>query len=132
MGTIGERLRHHARFLCTDREALPRDVIELVVRASDVGGLYSETVVMVTVIDFNDNAPQFQQSRMFKVILECVQPGHVAARVTAFDPDQGSNGKVTYTVRSGSYDKFAINPQTGWFFDLFTYLSYHERAIKAM
>ena len=82
-------------------------------RASDIGGLFSDTVVMVTVADVNDNTPTFQQSRMSNFILECVQPGHVAAHVTAFDPDLGLNGKVVYRIRSGSHEKFTINPTSG-------------------
>jgi len=97
----------------TDRELLSSDIIELTLRAIDNGGLFSETVVLVTVVDINDNAPTFQKTRISNLILECVQPGHVAAHVNASDPDEGLNGKVTYRIRSGSYDKFTINPKSG-------------------
>ena len=96
-----------------DREALLSDVIILKLRATDMGGLFSEVVVIVTVVDVNDNVPLFQNSRISSRILECVQPGHVTARMTASDPDQGLNGRVTYRIRSGSYGKFVINPNSG-------------------
>jgi len=85
----------------------------LTVRASDVGNLFTDTTVVVTVDDVNDNAPRCQHRRMKTRVLESVQPGHVIARVTASDPDKGHNGRVLYRIQSGAFGQFTMNAHSG-------------------
>ena len=99
--------------LFLDRETLHYDVIDLVLRVSDVGNHSSEAVVTITIHDVNDNAPIFENSSILVWILECAQSGRVAARVAASDSDQGENGRIMYRIKAGSYGKFAINSHTG-------------------
>ena len=90
------------------------DVIDLILRASDEGGLYSETIIKVTVLDVNDNTPQFVQRHNSLVrVLENVAPGQEITRLAVSDPDLGPNGDIVYQIRSGSFGKFLIDPERG-------------------
>ncbi|NWV34969.1 PCDAD protein, partial [Grantiella picta] len=74
-----------------DRETIP--VHRLVLTASDGGrpSLTGTVELVISVLDANDNAPQFNQS-VYKVqLLESAAEGSLVARVNATDPDEGSN-----------------------------------------
>ncbi|NXT29385.1 PCDA5 protein, partial [Syrrhaptes paradoxus] len=79
-----------------DRETLP--VHRLLVTASDGGrpSLTGTMELVISVLDANDNAPQFNQS-VYKVQLpENASAETLVARVNAMDPDEGINSEVTY------------------------------------
>ncbi|XP_072797323.1 cadherin EGF LAG seven-pass G-type receptor 3 isoform X2 [Vicugna pacos] len=99
-----------------DREHMEN--YELVVEASDQGqepGPRSATVrVHITVLDENDNAPQFSEKRYVAQVREDVRPHTVVLRVTATDRDKDANGLVHYNIISGnSRGHFAIDSLTG-------------------
>ncbi|XP_036288227.1 cadherin EGF LAG seven-pass G-type receptor 3 isoform X1 [Pipistrellus kuhlii] len=99
-----------------DRELM--ESYELVVEASDQGqepGPRSATVrVHITVLDENDNAPQFSEKRYVAQVREDVRPHTVVLRVTATDRDKDANGLVHYNIISGnSRGHFAIDSLTG-------------------
>ncbi|KFO18617.1 Cadherin EGF LAG seven-pass G-type receptor 3, partial [Fukomys damarensis] len=99
-----------------DREHMEN--YELVVEASDQGkepGPRSATVrVHITVLDENDNAPQFSEKRYVAQVREDVRPHTVVLRVTATDQDKDANGLVHYNIISGnSRGHFAIDSLTG-------------------
>nr|XP_017451421.1 cadherin EGF LAG seven-pass G-type receptor 3 isoform X4 [Rattus norvegicus] len=99
-----------------DREHM--ESYELVVEASDQGqepGPRSATVrVHITVLDENDNAPQFSEKRYVAQVREDVRPHTVVLRVTATDKDKDANGLVHYNIISGnSRGHFAIDSLTG-------------------
>ncbi|XP_042638822.1 cadherin EGF LAG seven-pass G-type receptor 3 [Orycteropus afer afer] len=99
-----------------DREHM--ESYELVVEASDQGqepGPRSATVrVHITVLDENDNAPQFSEKRYVAQVREDVRPHTVVLRVTATDRDKDANGLVHYNIISGnSRGHFAIDGLTG-------------------
>ncbi|CAM9462332.1 unnamed protein product, partial [Bubo scandiacus] len=100
-----------------DRETVP--VHRLVVTASDGGrpSLTGTMELVVSVLDANDNAPQFNQS-VYKVQLpESAAEGTLVARVNATDPDEGINSEVTYTATNfiplSGRDVIAVNAKTG-------------------
>ncbi|XP_074740186.1 protocadherin alpha-3-like [Strix uralensis] len=100
-----------------DRETVP--VHRLVVTASDGGrpSLTGTMELVVSVLDANDNAPQFNQS-VYKVQLpESAAEGTLVARVNATDPDEGVNQDFSYSIVSsvpaGSRNLFSIDPKTG-------------------
>ncbi|XP_074771979.1 protocadherin alpha-3-like [Athene noctua] len=100
-----------------DRESVP--VHRLVLTASDGGrpSLSGTMELVVSVLDANDNAPQFNQS-VYKVQLpESAAEGTLVASVNATDPDVGSNGEMTFSVISTFPEKglniFLLNPKTG-------------------
>ncbi|KAM5292012.1 cadherin EGF LAG seven-pass G-type receptor 3 isoform 2-T2 [Ctenodactylus gundi] len=99
-----------------DREHM--ESYELVVEASDQGqdpGPRSATVrVHITVLDENDNAPQFSEKRYVAQVREDVRPHTVVLRITATDRDKDANGLVHYNIISGnSRGHFAIDSLTG-------------------
>uniref|UniRef100_A0A8D0FEB5 Cadherin domain-containing protein n=1 Tax=Strix occidentalis caurina TaxID=311401 RepID=A0A8D0FEB5_STROC len=100
-----------------DRETVP--VHRLVVTASDGGrpSLTGTMELVVSVLDANDNAPQFNQS-VYKVQLpESAAEGTLVARVNATDADLGINSEVTYTATNfiplSGRDVIAVNAKTG-------------------
>ncbi|XP_075298030.1 protocadherin alpha-2-like [Opisthocomus hoazin] len=100
-----------------DRETLP--VHWLLLTASDGGRppLTGTLELLISVLDANDNAPQFNQS-VYKVQLpESAVKGTLVVRVNATDPDEGINSEVTYTASNfipvSGRDVITVNPKTG-------------------
>ncbi|XP_064886319.1 LOW QUALITY PROTEIN: protocadherin alpha-2 [Columba livia] len=81
-----------------DRETLP--VHRLVLTASDGGrpSLTGTVELVISVLDINDNAPQFNQSVYSVHLLEDALEGTVLVRVNATDPDLGTYGEVIYEI----------------------------------
>uniref|UniRef100_A0A672KGB0 Cadherin EGF LAG seven-pass G-type receptor 3 n=1 Tax=Sinocyclocheilus grahami TaxID=75366 RepID=A0A672KGB0_SINGR len=107
--------------LITTRGIVDREVNErytLLVEASDQGrepGPRSATVnVHITVLDENDNVPQFSQKRYVVAVREDVRPHSEILRVSASDQDKDGNAAVHYNIISGnSRGQFAIDSVTG-------------------
>ncbi|XP_014808377.1 PREDICTED: protocadherin alpha-5-like [Calidris pugnax] len=100
-----------------DRETVP--VHRLVLTASDGGrpSLTGTMELVISVLDANDNAPQFNQS-VYKVQLpENAAEGTLVVRVNATDPDQGLNSDFSYSIVSsvpvGNRDLFTVDSRTG-------------------
>ncbi|GAB1292503.1 Protocadherin-16 [Apodemus speciosus] len=98
-----------------DREE--RDVYNLRVTATDSGSppLRAEAAFVLHVTDVNDNAPAFdRQLYRPEPLPEVALPGSFVVRVTARDPDQGTNGQVTYSLAPGTHTHwFSIDPTSG-------------------
>ena len=89
----------------------------LIVTAKDHGtpSLSSTVVVTVTVLDENDNTPQFSSPFYKASVLENTAIMTNVLHVTATDPDDGENGIVTFSIVSGNAnDAFVINNATGF------------------
>ncbi|NWI13882.1 PCDA3 protein, partial [Crypturellus soui] len=100
-----------------DREAMTEH--HLVLTASDGGrpSLSGTMELVISVMDVNDNSPEFNQS-VYKVPLtENTPEGSLVVRVNATDPDEGINSEVSYIVNNvipaSGIDLFVINPRTG-------------------
>ncbi|XP_058278437.1 protocadherin alpha-2-like isoform X4 [Hirundo rustica] len=79
-----------------DRETIP--VHRLVLTASDGGrpSLTGTMELVISVLDANDNAPQFNQS-VYKVkALEGSELGTLLVTLSATDPDEGMNSDIIY------------------------------------
>ncbi|XP_059202411.1 protocadherin beta-16-like [Centropristis striata] len=81
-----------------DREK--QEQINLVLTAVDGGEpqMSGTMLIVITVLDANDNAPVFTQSTYKATVYENSPKGTVVATVSASDADQGSNGKITYSI----------------------------------
>uniref|UniRef100_A0A3P8QFI1 Cadherin, EGF LAG seven-pass G-type receptor 3 n=1 Tax=Astatotilapia calliptera TaxID=8154 RepID=A0A3P8QFI1_ASTCA len=107
--------------LITTRGSVDRETNEhytLQVEASDQGkdpGPRSATVkVFITVLDENDNVPQFSEKRYVVAVKENVRPHSEILRVSATDRDKDSNAVVHYNIISGnSRGQFSIDSVTG-------------------
>ena len=69
--------------------------------------------VNVTVLDFNDVRPCFEQSSYRFTVDENVTLDYTVGRILAVDGDEGSNGDVTYKLSSSTPSVFAIHPTSG-------------------
>ncbi|XP_077466669.1 protocadherin-16-like [Stigmatopora argus] len=94
-----------------DREE--QEVFNLTVVAEDHGTprLSSSQLLRIYVVDVNDEAPRFEENAYEAQIAENQPAGTSVLTVSAFDLDQGSNGKVTY--EGVSEEAFGIDPATG-------------------
>uniref|UniRef100_A0A8U7P6E7 Uncharacterized protein n=1 Tax=Corvus moneduloides TaxID=1196302 RepID=A0A8U7P6E7_CORMO len=100
-----------------DRETIP--VHRLVLTASDGGrpSLTGTMELVISVLDVNDNAPQFNQSVYNVRLPEDALQMTLVARVNATDPDLGIYGEMIYEIDSvvppSATDLFTIDANTG-------------------
>ncbi|XP_036403649.1 protocadherin beta-16-like [Megalops cyprinoides] len=99
-----------------DREK--QEELSLLLTAIDGGDpQMSGTVrILITVLDANDNAPVFKQEVYKASVTENAPKGTVLTTVSASDADQGSNGKVIYSISNTLDDmveQFEIDQDTG-------------------
>ena len=93
-----------------------RETIDLyVLRVSATDGTHSDTVkVSVSVLDVNDNPPQFLTGTLSVEVDELADVGTRVVRVVAADQDWGVNSQVTYYLTdSGDSQGFAVDADTG-------------------
>ncbi|XP_072204349.1 protocadherin alpha-2-like isoform X3 [Excalfactoria chinensis] len=100
-----------------DRESVSEH--RLVLTATDGGrpSLTGTVQLVISVLDANDNAPQFNQS-VYKVQLpENTERGTFVLRVNATDLDVGTNGNVSYSLTSffppDAKDVFEVEKNSG-------------------
>ncbi|KAJ8254969.1 hypothetical protein GJAV_G00199440 [Gymnothorax javanicus] len=98
-----------------DREVKERYGLKII--ATD-GRYQDSATVDVHVLDINDNSPLCEQLLYTEVISENSPPGQFILKVSATDPDIGTNGQVSFTLHGPSADKFHLDPQTGELFTL--------------
>lgn len=87
----------------------------LTVTAQDQGRppLSSTATVEVTIMDINDQSPQFQSSSYTADVSEDVPIGSLVLEVKAIDLDEGPNSHVLYFLSSSSNSMFIIDQNTG-------------------
>ncbi|EDL76365.1 rCG49295, isoform CRA_a [Rattus norvegicus] len=99
-----------------DRE---KDAVHyLILTASDGGNpIHSGTLqIHVQVVDVNDNPPAFTQAEYHVRVPENVPLGTRLLKVNASDPDEGANGRVTYSFHNVDHSvvrKFQLDSYTG-------------------
>lgn len=100
-----------------DREL--QGTVELNVSARDGGPNPKQafTQLKVTILDENDEAPQFSRNNINVTLSENTPPNTLVAMLTASDHDQGTNGSVTYSLQANVNQKypnvFALDQMTG-------------------
>ncbi|XP_066480614.1 protocadherin gamma-B2-like [Tiliqua scincoides] len=72
-----------------------RNSYEMIIQASDGGGLVTHCKVEIEVLDENDNAPDVILTSVSSPIPEGVAPGTVIALIKVQDRDSGDSGEVT-------------------------------------
>jgi protocadherin Fat 1/2/3 len=88
----------------------------LTVQARDGGTppLSNHATVNITVLDTNDNAPEFTQESYSTSLSEKSVVGSDVIAVTATDLDKGMNGVVTYRLVHGDpQNQFRVDPRDG-------------------
>ncbi|XP_077330333.1 protocadherin gamma-C5-like isoform X26 [Lithobates pipiens] len=87
-----------------DREKVSQYIITLI--ASDLGSpsLSSQTTIIITISDVNDNPPVFLQSAYNAFTSENNEPGRLLCTVSAGDPDEGDNANLIYSIAESHID----------------------------
>ncbi|KAG7464992.1 hypothetical protein MATL_G00171450 [Megalops atlanticus] len=98
-----------------DREAKEKYSLKII--ATD-GRFQASATVDVHVLDINDNSPLCEQLLYTEVIMENSPSGLFILKVSATDPDIGTNGQIAFTLHGPNADKFHLDPQTGELFTL--------------
>ncbi|XP_029607455.1 cadherin EGF LAG seven-pass G-type receptor 1 isoform X1 [Salmo trutta] len=85
-----------------DRENVP--VYNLKAFAVDKGfpPLKASMDVQVSVLDINDNAPVFEKDELYVYVVENSPVGSIVARITATDPDEGTNAQILFQIVEGN------------------------------
>ncbi|XP_068583517.1 protocadherin Fat 4 [Cebidichthys violaceus] len=97
-----------------DRES--RETYELFVKASDKGSPQRENITSVTVslVDVNDNRPEFSSSSyVSSILLKDAKEGKLLLTLSATDRDAGNNSLITYSFSAGSSGYLALDSKTG-------------------
>ncbi|XP_069510240.1 protocadherin gamma-C5-like isoform X3 [Ambystoma mexicanum] len=81
-----------------DRESLSQYTIELLVTDLGVPPLRTQKTIVLNISDVNDNPPRFAHRSITAHIKENNEPGALLCTVTASDPDQGENSRITYSI----------------------------------
>ncbi len=58
--------------------------------------------IHVSVLDINDNAPVFEKDELYFYVEENSAVGSTLARVSATDPDEGTNAQILYQIVEGN------------------------------
>ncbi|XP_042325607.1 protocadherin-23 [Sceloporus undulatus] len=96
-----------------DREQDP-SAYDLLVKATDGGGLSAQAFARIEIEDINDNHPVFNPSTYIASISSHTQPGSEIINVVATDKDSGIYGVVTYELVPGHLSSlFTVDTSTG-------------------
>ncbi|XP_015278377.1 PREDICTED: cadherin-23 [Gekko japonicus] len=108
------------------------DFYTLTVVADDGGPKLDSTVVTITILDENDNSPQFDITSDSSVsVPEDSSVGRRIALVLARDPDAGSNGQVAFSIVSGNIGRaFEIRTTNNTYGEVFVAKSLDRELIE--
>lgn len=96
-----------------DYERERKVVFQVVAREIDTAERRSSTAtVTVSILDMNDNAPNFTQSQYIFSVLEDAAVGQRIGDILARDQDSGSYGNISYSLRGGN-NKFRVDGLSG-------------------
>uniref|UniRef100_H0V535 Dachsous cadherin-related 2 n=1 Tax=Cavia porcellus TaxID=10141 RepID=H0V535_CAVPO len=99
-----------------DRERVPAVILTVTAsdRAVNVTDRRSRSLIAkVVILDMNDHSPMFL-SLPVAYVREDATVGSSVHHVRAQDPDEGSNGKVTYSIHAGNENKtFVLDESSG-------------------
>ena len=86
----------------------------MIITAADGGtpSLSSSTFVTISIMDENDNAPQFARQSYTVTLPENSPNGALVIDLEATDADSGSNSQLVYSIVGGS-SIFQIQPGSG-------------------
>ncbi|XP_010226080.1 PREDICTED: LOW QUALITY PROTEIN: protocadherin-16 [Tinamus guttatus] len=96
-----------------DREQVASYSLTVVVQDHGTPPRSATMSVRVRVLDINDNAPSFAQATYTVEVPEDLPVGTLVLQLVAQDPDEGTNGQVTYYLGNESLGMFQVEPQSG-------------------
>uniref|UniRef100_A0A3Q3WKM9 Cadherin EGF LAG seven-pass G-type receptor 1 n=1 Tax=Mola mola TaxID=94237 RepID=A0A3Q3WKM9_MOLML len=85
-----------------DRENVPVYSLRAFAVDRGVPPLKAAVPIHLVVQDINDNAPVFEKDELFIDVKENSPVGSVVARISATDPDEGTNAQIMYQIVEGN------------------------------
>ncbi|XP_058253540.1 protocadherin Fat 2 [Hemibagrus wyckioides] len=98
-----------------DREMKDKHTLKVI--ATD-GKFQSAATVEVHVLDSNDNSPLCEQLLYTEAVMENSPSELFILKISASDPDIGTNGQISFTLHGPNADKFHLHPISGEMFTL--------------
>ncbi|XP_046565139.1 protocadherin Fat 4-like [Haliotis rubra] len=95
-----------------DREVTPYVLLTLTGTDNPSNPQTGTTTLNITIMDINDNAPQFNPGTTVFSVEENAGPTSITT-LTATDKDEGRNGQVSYSLVEGGFGLFAVDESTG-------------------
>uniref|UniRef100_A0A8C3S749 Cadherin domain-containing protein n=1 Tax=Chelydra serpentina TaxID=8475 RepID=A0A8C3S749_CHESE len=96
-----------------DRELVASYHLTVVARDHGTPQRSATMSLSVRVLDLNDNAPHFAQAAYTVEVPEDLAVGALVLQLVALDPDEGTNGQVSYYLGNESLGMFRVEPQSG-------------------
>ncbi|KAJ7421755.1 hypothetical protein WISP_41297 [Willisornis vidua] len=96
-----------------DREQVASYSLTVVVQDHGSPPRSATMSVSVQVLDLNDNAPSFAQATYTVEVPEDLPVGALVLQLVAEDPDEGTNGQVSYYLGNESLGMFQVEPESG-------------------
>uniref|UniRef100_H3CNZ5 Protocadherin 18b n=1 Tax=Tetraodon nigroviridis TaxID=99883 RepID=H3CNZ5_TETNG len=100
-----------------DREVQSSYQLQLTASDNGVPPKSGSTLLKISISDSNDNSPAFDEQAYVVNLLENSPLGTLIVDLNATDPDEGTNGKITYSFSSHVSPKiletFKMNPENG-------------------
>uniref|UniRef100_A0A8C3EZG8 Protocadherin-16 n=1 Tax=Chrysemys picta bellii TaxID=8478 RepID=A0A8C3EZG8_CHRPI len=96
-----------------DRELVASYQLTVVARDHGTPQRSATMSLSVRVLDLNDNAPRFAQAAYTVEVPEDLAVGALVLQLVALDPDEGTNGQVSYYLGNESLGMFQVEPQSG-------------------
>ena len=103
-----------------DLKSFVNKVLVVQVRAYDLGtpSQHSFATVVIEVVEPNSHTPIFSPTSYQTTVEESYQVFKEVIKVTAYDQDVGTNGKILYSVLRGNSAVFGIGAENGSIFTL--------------
>ena len=106
------------RYKHTNRPSSPENIYSLTVIATDNGKppMSSKTVVYISIVDANNNAPKFEQRSYLTPVPEGFPIGKRLMQLVATDEaDFGVNAEIEYSIVNGNGSEyFGVDQKSGW------------------
>ncbi|TSK28143.1 Protocadherin Fat 2 [Bagarius yarrelli] len=93
-----------------DREMKDKHTLKVI--ATD-GKFQSAAMVEVHVLDSNDNSPLCEQLLYTEAVMENSPSELFILKISASDPDIGTNGQISFSLHGPDADKFHLHPISG-------------------
>lgn len=96
-----------------DREVISSYTIHVIARDQGIPPQSSTATVYLTVLDVNDNSPEFYPQKYFLSVPDDAKIGSSLLKVSATDADDGENAMITFKLESGGDGLFSIDEWSG-------------------
>lgn len=92
-----------------DREKVSEYKFNVTARSLNDPTQIARAEVRITILDVNDNYPQFVNPPHLIPLNSNARPGQVVGVIKTIDSDEGANGRVSYKVVENPHQLFDIN-----------------------